>query len=70
MLEYGAALSALVLALPDEAEARRLVGREVLLLSEEVSTLQYAPEPQRAGLRERIVARWRRLRSYLRRVGV
>ena len=70
VLEYGAALSALVLALPDEAEARRLVGREVLLLSEEVSTLQYAPEPQRAGLRERIVARWRRLRSYLRRVGV
>jgi transglutaminase-like putative cysteine protease len=68
VLEYGAALCALVLEREDEPEARRLVGREVLLLSEEVSALQYAPESQRTGLRARILARWRRLRGYLRRV--
>jgi transglutaminase-like putative cysteine protease len=69
-LEYGAALAELVQENAQrDPEARRIAGREVVLLSEEVSALHYAAAPQRAGLRERIVARWQRLRSYLAQVG-
>lgn len=70
VLEYGAALAAVVQAgHRDALEERRIVGREVLQLSEEVSALHYAPEAQRARLRQRIFERWQRLRSYLRRLG-
>ena len=69
VLEYGAELAGYVTDLrQDEPEVRRIVAREVVALSEEVSALRYAPEPARAGLRARITARWRRLRHYLGRV--
>lgn len=69
-LEYGVALAELVQENAQrDPEARRIAGREVLLLSEEVSTLHYAASAQRAGLIERIVARWQRLRTYLAQVG-
>lgn len=70
VLEYGAALAAVVQAERQDAlEERRIVGREVLLLSEEISALHYAPEAQRDRLRQRILERWQRLRSYLQRLG-
>lgn len=70
VLEYGAALAAAVQeGRQDALEERRIVGREVLQLSEEVSALHYAPEAQRDLLRQRILARWQRLRGYLRRLG-
>lgn len=69
-LEYGAALAAAVQAgRQDALEERRIVGREVAAMSEEVSALHYAPEERRELLRQRILARWQRLRGYLRRLG-
>ena len=68
-LEYGAALATHVqTARQDEPEVRRLVGREVRMLSEEVSALHYAPEARRLALHAQIIARWTRLREYLRQV--
>lgn len=70
VLEYGAALAAAIQeGHQDALEERRIVGREVVQLSQEVSALHYAPAAQREGLRQRILARWQRLRSYLRRLG-
>ena len=69
VLEYGEELAGFVTGYrQDEPELRRIVAREVVALSEEVSALRYAPEPARVGLRERIAARWRRLRHYLHQV--
>ncbi len=69
VLEYGEELAGFVTGYrQDEPELRRIVAREVVALSEEVSALRYAPEPARNGLRERIAVRWRRLRHYLGRV--
>ncbi|MCB0055037.1 MAG: hypothetical protein KDE24_36410, partial [Caldilinea sp.] len=69
VLEYGEDLAGYVTDLRhDEPELRRIVAREVVALSEDVSALHYAPEPARTGLRERITTRWRRLRHYLGRV--
>jgi transglutaminase-like putative cysteine protease len=69
-LEYGAALAAAVqTGHQDALEERRIVGREVEQMSEEVSALHYAPEAQRGQLRQRILARWQRLRGYLRQLG-
>jgi transglutaminase-like putative cysteine protease len=66
VLEYGAALSTHVQTVrQDEPEVRRLVGREVRLMSEEVSALHYAPEARRTTLRAQILERWSRLRGYL-----
>lgn len=66
VLEYGAALSTHIQTVrQDEPEVRRLVGREVRLMSEEVSALHYAPEARRPTLRTQILERWRRLRGYL-----
>ncbi|HAJ38076.1 MAG TPA: hypothetical protein DCL15_20585 [Chloroflexi bacterium] len=70
VLEYGAALAAVVqTGHQDALEERRIIGREVLQMSQEVSALHYAPEAQRAQLRQRILERWQRLRGYLRRLG-
>ena len=70
VLEYGAALAAAVQeGRQDALEERRIVGREVVQLSEEVSALQYAPAPQRDRLRQRILDRWQRLRGYLHQLG-
>jgi hypothetical protein len=69
-LEYGVALAAAVQeGRQDALEERRIVGREVVQLSEEVSALHYAPEAQRERLRQRVLARWQRLRSYLHQLG-
>lgn len=69
VLEYGYALSTHIQdARRDEPEVRRLVGREVRTLSEEVSALHYAPEARRSDLRTQILGRWARLRSYLRQI--
>lgn len=66
VLEYGAALSTYIQTVrQDEPEVRRLVGREVRLISEEVSALHYAPEARRLTLRTQILERWDRLRRYL-----
>ena len=69
VLEYGAALAMHIQTCrQDEPELCRLVSREVLGLSEEISALRYAPVHRRKQLHTRIVARWARLRTYLRRV--
>lgn len=69
VLEYGEELAGFVTELRhDEPELRRIVAREVVALSEEVSALRYAPEPARAGLHAQIRTRWLRLRHYLQRV--
>lgn len=69
VLEYGEDLAGYVSDFrQDEPELRRIVAREVVALSEDVSALHYAPDPARIGLRERITTRWRRLRHYLGRV--
>lgn len=69
VLEYGAALAAHILThREDEPELRRLVSREVLRLSEEISALRYAPASRRKQFQAQAIERWTRLRGYLRRV--
>lgn len=69
VLEYGEALSTYIQTIrQDEPEVRRLVGREVRTISIEVSALHYAPANRRPTLRSQIVARWERLRGYLRKI--
>ncbi|MBW7884118.1 MAG: transglutaminase domain-containing protein [Caldilineaceae bacterium] len=69
VLEYGEALAGFVQdRRAHEPEVGRTVAREVRALSQEVSALNYAPEMVRPDLRARVMARWRRLRAYLRRV--
>jgi transglutaminase-like putative cysteine protease len=69
VLEYGEALSSYIqTSRQDEPEVRRLVGREVRAISQEVSTLHYAPESRRPSLRVQILERWRRLRGYVKQV--
>ncbi|MEJ5249681.1 MAG: transglutaminase-like domain-containing protein [Caldilinea sp.] len=69
VLEYGAALAMHIQTYrQDEPELRRLVSREVLRLSEEISALRYAPAHRREQLHARAAERWGRLRGYLRRI--
>ena len=69
VLEYGEDLAGYVTSdRQGEPELRRIVARDVVALSEEVSALHYAPPPARAGLRRRILVRWQRLRSFLSRI--
>jgi transglutaminase-like putative cysteine protease len=66
-LEYGSSLAEHVQARhPRAVETVRTVAREVRALSGDVSAAQYAPEHSRPRLREQAVARWARLRQYLR----
>lgn len=69
VLEYGAALAMHIQTYrQDEPELRRLVSREVLRLSEEISALRYAPASRREQLQAQAAERWGRLRGYLRRI--
>jgi transglutaminase-like putative cysteine protease len=69
VLEYGKALAEHVQEEGrGEVESRRVVAREVRVLSEDVSALRYAPNAERADLQGQIAERWRRLRLYLRQI--
>jgi transglutaminase-like putative cysteine protease len=68
-LEYGRSLADYVQEKHGRAgEVSRTAAREVQALSDEVSGVQYAPQDERQTLRQQAIARWSRLRQYLRRL--
>jgi len=69
MLEYGSGLADHTVAdLSQAQDARRLVAREVQMLSREVSAERYGPEEKRKAVRDKASTRWQSLRAYLRQV--
>jgi len=68
-LEYGQLLAVFVEEkYTREPEISRTAARDVQALSEDVSATHYAPQSQRASLRQGAMVRWARVRQYLRRL--